>query len=206
LITAICSENKGIPKFSRDANDIEILRSMEPQKRRDCLITNNMRLAISVAQKFGYEEDYESVAMIGLIRAADTFDLDKGACFSTYAARVVQNQILMYLRKCKRQIQAISFETVVTGTEENLTVKDTLSYEDDQLMRLEQAEQIAELYKVVHSLPDRECEIICLLYGFGDKSHTQKEVAERLSLSQSYISRLEKSILKKMKSMLKNHR
>ena len=179
---------------------------MEPQKRRECLITNNMRLAISVAQKFGHEEDYESVAMIGLIKAEDTFDLDKGACFSTYAARVIQNQILMYLRKCKRQIQAISFETVVAGTEETLAVKDMLSYEDGQLMRLEQTEQTAELYKVVHSLPDRECKIICLLYGLGEKIHTQKQVAERLGISQSYVSRLEKSILKKMKLKLKNHR
>lgn len=178
---------------------------MEPQKRRECLITNNMRLAISVAQKFGYEEDYESLAMLGLIRAADTFDLDKGACFSTYAARVIQNQILMYLRKCKRQIQAISFETVVAGTEETLAVKDMLSYEDEQLIRLEQAEQTAKLYEVIRSLPDREYKIICQLYGIGEESYTQKEVAKRLGISQSYVSRLEKSILKKMKSKLKKY-
>lgn len=207
MITTICSENKSIPKFNKDANDIEMLRPMNSQDRRECLITNNIRLAISVAQKFGHEEDYESVAMIGLIRAADTFELDKGACFSTYATRVIQNQILMYLRKCKRQIQAISFETVVAGTEETLAVKDTLSYEDGQLKRLEQSEQTAELYKVVHSLPDRECKIICLLYGIDEKRpYNQREVAERFGLSQSYISRLEKIILKKMKSKLKNYR
>lgn len=119
---------------------------------------------------------------------------------------MIQNQILMYLRKCKRQIQAISFETVVAGTEETLAVKDTLSYEDGQLKRLEQSEQTAELYKVVHSLPDRECRIICLLYGIGEKVHTQKQVAERLGISQSHVSRLEKSILKKMKIKLKNYR
>lgn len=77
MITTICSENKSIPKFNKDANDIEMLRPMNSQDRRECLITNNIRLAISVAQKFGHEEDYESVAMIGLIRAADTFELDK---------------------------------------------------------------------------------------------------------------------------------
>lgn len=180
---------------------------MEPQDRRECLIKNNIRLAISVAQKFNYEEDYESLAMIGLIKAADTFDLDKGINFATYATRVIQNEILMYIRKSKRHnIQAISFETVIVGTEETLTVKDMLCYEDEQLMRLEQVEQIDELHKVVHSLPDRECKIICLLYGLGEKVHTQKQVAERLGISQSYISRLEKRILKKMKSMLKNYR
>ena len=178
---------------------------MEPQKRRECLITNNIRLAISVAQKFSYEEDYESVAMIGLVKAADTFDLDKDICFGTYATRVISNEILMYIRKNKRNLYTISFETVVAGTEETLAVKDMLSYEDGQLMRLEQAEQTAELYKVVHSLPDRECKIICLLYGLGEKIHTQKQVAERLGISQSYVSRLEKIILKKMKPMLKNY-
>lgn len=205
MITTICSKNKSIPKFNKDANDIEILRSMEPQDRRECLITNNIRLAISVAQKFSYEEDYESVAMIGLLKAADTFDLDKNICFGTYATRVISNEILTYIRKNKRNLYTISFETVVAGTEETLAVKDMLSYEDGQLMRLEQAEQTAELYKVVHSLPDRECKIICLLYGLGEKIHTQKQVAERLGISQSYVSRLEKIILKKMKPMLKNY-
>jgi len=208
LITTICSENKSIPNFNKDANDIEILRSMEPQDRRECLITNNIRLAISVAQKFSYEEDYESVAMIGLIKAADTFDIEKGNRFATYAARVIQNDILMYIRKNKRYLPIISFETIIPGTDENpLTIEDTLSYEDEQLMNLEQAEQTLELHNIIHSLPDRECKIICLLYGIGEsRSYRQNEVAKRLGLSQSYISRLEKNILKKMKIKLKNYR
>ncbi len=208
MITTICSENKSIPNFNKDANDIEILRSMEPQDRRECLITNNIRLAISVAQKFSYEEDYESVAMIGLIKAADTFDIEKGNRFATYAARVIQNDILMYIRKNKRYLPIISFETIIPGTDENpLTIEDTLSYEDEQLMNLEQAEQTLELHNIIHSLPDRECKIICLLYGIGEsRSYRQNEVAKRLGLSQSYISRLEKNILKKMKIKLKNYR
>ncbi len=207
MITTICSETKSIPKFNRDENDIEMLRRLGSRDRRECLIKNNIRLAISVAQKFSYEEDYESLAMIGLIKASDTFDLDKGINFATYATRVIQNEILMYIRNCKRHnIQAISFETVIVGTEETLTVKELLSYEDDQLIRLEQAEQTKELHKVICSLPDRECKIICQLYGIGEESHTQKEVAEQLGISQSYVSRLEKSILKKMKIKLKNYR
>ncbi len=98
----IWSENNYIPKFSKNENEIEMLRSMEPSKRRESLITNNIRLAISLAQKFSYEEDYESVAMIGLIKAADTFDFEKGIRFATYAARVIHNDILMYIRKNKR--------------------------------------------------------------------------------------------------------
>ena len=194
--------------FNRNDNDIEILRSMEPQDRRECLITNNIRLAISVAQKFSYEEDYESVAMIGLIKAADTFDIEKGIRFATYAARVIQNDILMYIRKNKRYPKIISLETIIPGTDENpLTIKDTLSYEDERLMNLEQAEQTLELHRILHSLPDRECKIICLLYGIGvNRSYKQNEVAERFGLSQSYISRLEKNILNKMKIKLKNYR
>ncbi|WP_124066275.1 sigma-70 family RNA polymerase sigma factor [Clostridium sp. E02] len=179
---------------------------MEPQKRRECLITNNMRLAISVAQKFSYEEDYESVAMIGLIKAADTFDLDKGINFATYATRVIYNEILMYIRKNKRHPQALSIETIIHGTDENpLTIEDTLNYEDEQMMRLEQEEQTIELHKIIHSLPDRECKIICQLYGIGEESHTQKDVAEWLGISQSYVSRLEKKILKKMKLRLRSY-
>lgn len=204
----IWSENNYIPKFSKDENEIEMLRSMNPNERRESLITNNIRLAISVAQKFSYEEDFESVAMIGLIKAADTFDIEKGIRFATYAARVIQNDILMYIRKNKKYLKIISFETVIPGTDESpLTIGDTLSYEDKELDKFEKAEGVKELHEAIHSLPDRECKIICLLYGIGEsRSYRQKEVAERFGLSQSYISRLEKNILKKMKIKLKNYR
>lgn len=208
MITTICSDNKSIPNFDRNDNDIEILRSMNPYERRECLITNNIRLAISVAQKFSYEEDYESVAMIGLVKAADTFDLGKEIKFATYATRVISNEILMYIRKSKKHLYTISFETIIPGTDENpLTIGDTLSYEDEVIGKFEKAEGIMELHKAIHSLPDRECKIICLLYGIGEsRSYRQNEVAERFGLSQSYISRLEKNILKKMKIKLKNYR
>lgn len=204
----IWSENNYIPKFSKNENEIEMLRSMEPSARRESLITNNIRLAISLAQKFSYEEDYESVAMIGLIKAADTFDFEKGIRFATYAARVIHNDILMYIRKNKRYTKIISFETIIRGTDENpLTIEDTLSYEDERLKNFEQVEQYLELHRIIHSLPDRECKIICLLYGIDEKRpYNQREVAERFGLSQSYISRLEKIILKKMRPMLKNYR
>lgn len=204
----IWSENNYIPKFSKDENEIEMLRSMNPNERRESLITNNIRLAISVAQKFSYEEDFESVAMIGLIKAADTFDIEKGIRFATYAARVIQNDILMYIRKNKKYMKIISFETVIPGTDESpLTIGDTLSYEDKEIDKFEKAEGVKELHEAIHSLPDRECKIICLLYGIGEsRSYRQKEVAERFGLSQSYISRLEKNILKKMKIKLKNYR
>jgi RNA polymerase sporulation-specific sigma factor len=204
----IWSENNYIPKFSKDENEIEMLRSMNPNERRESLITNNIRLAISVAQKFSYEEDFESAAMIGLIKAADTFDIEKGIRFATYAARVIQNDILMYIRKNKKYLKIISFETVIPGTDESpLTIGDTLSYEDKELDKFEKAEGVKELHEAIHSLPDRECKIICLLYGIGEsRSYRQKEVAERFGLSQSYISRLEKNILKKMKIKLKNYR
>lgn len=204
----IWSENNYIPKFSKDENEIEMLRSMNPNERRESLITNNIRLAISVAQKFSYEEDFESVAMIGLIKAADTFDIEKGIRFATYAARVIQNDILMYIRKNKKYLKIISFETVIPGTDESpLTIGDTLSYKDKEIDKFEKAEGVKELHEAIHSLPDRECKIICLLYGIGEsRSYRQKEVAERFGLSQSYISRLEKNILKKMKIKLKNYR
>lgn len=207
MITTICSENKSIPQFNRDVNNIVMLRSLDAEKRRECLITNNLRLAISVAQKFSYEEDYESVAMIGLIKAADTFDLEKGINFATYATRVIQNDILMYIRKIKKYSQNVSLETVIPGTDETpLTIGETLSYDDEEIDKLEKAEGIKALYDAIHSLPDRECKIICLLYGIDEvRRYKQHEVAERFGISQSYVSRVEKRILKKMKTMLKNY-
>lgn len=207
MIITICSE-KSIPIFNKDQNDIEMLRSMEPQDRRECLIKNNIRLAISVAQRFSYEEDYESVAMIGLIKAVDTFNLDKEIQFATYASMVIRNEVLMYIRKMKKHSSNISFETIINCDSDGITlsISDVLEYEDESFDNVEQVEQREKLYDVIYSLPDRECKIICLLYGLGEKVHTQKQVAERLGISQSYISRLEKNILKKMKSMLKNYR
>lgn len=203
----IWKENKTIPKFSKAENSIETLRSMSPVERREKLITNNIRLAISVAQKFSFEEDYESVAMIGLIKAADTFDIEKGINFATYATRVIHNDILMHIRKIKKYSHTVSFETVIPGTDEApLTIGDTLSYEDEDMDKLEKAEGIKALIDVIHSLPDRECKIICLLYGIGEtRRYKQHEVAERFGISQSYVSRVEKRILKKMKTMLKNY-
>lgn len=208
MIDTICIENNGIPVFKENENDIEVLRSMNPNERRESLITNNIRLAISVAQKFSYEEDYESVAMIGLVKAADTFDLGKEIKFATYATRVISNEILMYIRKSKKDLYTISFETIIPGTDERpLTIGNTLSYEDKELDKFEKAEGIIELHEAINSLPDREFRIICLLYGIGEcRSYKQKEVAEKIGLSQSYISRLEKSILKKMKIKMKNYR
>lgn len=203
----IWKENKTIPKFSKAENSIETLRSMSPVERREKLITNNIRLAISVAQKFSFEEDYESVAMIGLIKAADTFDIEKGINFATYATRVIHNDILMHIRKIKKYSHTVSFETVIPGTDEApLTIGDTLSYEDEDMDKLEKAEGIKALIDAIHSLPDRECKIICLLYGIGEtRRYKQHEVAERFGISQSYVSRVEKRILKKMKTMLKNY-
>lgn len=182
---------------------------MSPVERREKLITNNIRLAISVAQKFSFEEDYESIAMIGLIKAADNFDIEKGINFATYATRVIHNDILMYIRKIKRYSSNISLETIVHCDQEGnqLTIEDLLEYEDDSFNNVEKEEQVIKLYKTLDSLPDRECKIICLLYGIGEvRRYKQHEVAERFGISQSYVSRVEKRILKKMKIMLKNYR
>ncbi len=200
----ICSE-KSIPMFSKDQNDIEMLRSMEPQDRRESLIKNNIRLAISVAHKFSYEEDYESVAMIGLIKAADTFDIESGINFATYATRVIYNDILMYIRRIKKHSKVVSFETIIPGTDETpLTIGDTLSYDDEKINELEKAEGIKALHDAIHSLPERECKIICLLYGIGEaRRYKQREVAEQFGISQVYVSRVEKKILKKMRIKLR---
>lgn len=206
MITTIFSES--IPKFSKDKNNIEILRSMNPLDRRQYLIINNLRLAISIAQKFSYEDDYESVAILGLIKATDTFNLDKEIQFATYATMVIRNDILMYIRKNKRHSSNISFETIIHSDPDGnpLTLGDVLENKDDFSDNIETKEELTELYKAINSLSDRDRKIICLLYGIDTKPCTQKEVGDILKVSQSYVSRLEKSILKKMKIKLKNYR
>ncbi|WP_367567263.1 sigma-70 family RNA polymerase sigma factor [Lacrimispora sp.] len=204
----IWSESKLIPQFTKDKNNLDILRSMNPLERREYLIINNIRLAISIAQKFSFEEDYESVAMIGLIKAVDTFNLDKDIQFATYASMVIRNEILMYIRKTKKHSSNISFETIIHSDPDGnpLTLGDVLENKDDFLDNVEKKEELTELYKAINSLSDRDRKIICLLYGIDTKPYTQKEVGDILKVSQSYVSRLEKNILMKMKKKLKNYR
>lgn len=179
---------------------------------RNTLIIHNLRLVVYLAKKFESTkinmEDLVSIGSMGLIKGVQTFKLDKNIKLATYASRCIENEILMYLRKTYRSRQEISLDEVLSVDSEGneMVLADILTSEDNLVIDdMLQKEQIKDLYRALDKLKPREKEIIVLRYGLFDKEAlTQKEVADLLGISQSYISRLEKRILDKMRKEIAN--
>lgn len=174
---------------------------------RDRLIEHNLRLVVYIAKKFENTginiEDLISIGTIGLIKAIGTYNTDKKTKLATYASRCIENEILMHLRKVSSQKTEVSFdEPLSTDWDGNeLLLSDILGTEPDCVMRpVEDDVDRQLLRRALQTLPEREKTIISLRFGLdGGEERTQKEVADRLGISQSYISRLEKRIIKRMK-------
>lgn len=174
---------------------------------REILIVRNLRLVVFIAKKFEYGysnlEDLISIGTIGLIKAVKTFCPEKNIKLATYASRCIENEILMYLRKVSQTKGEISIEDPInTDSEGNeLLFSDVISDSENLEVKLEQESENKTLLEMVKRLSEREKVIIELRFGlFGKKELTQKEVADSLGISQSYISRLEKKIIEKLKS------
>ncbi len=175
---------------------------------RDLLIEHNLRLVVYIAKKFtntGIDiEDLVSIGTIGLIKAVKTFDVSKNIKLATYASRCIENEILMYLRKNNRRKTEVYFDDPLNidwdGNE--LKLSDILGTEEDLIYQNIEQEVNWKLLKLaMGSLTGREKKILILRYGLLKKGErkTQKDVADLLGISQSYISRLEKRIIKKLK-------
>ena len=174
---------------------------------RDRLVEHNLRLVVYIAKRFENTgigiEDLVSIGTIGLIKAINTFCPDKNIKLATYASRCIENEILMYIRKFSGTRSEISIDEPLNvdwdGNE--LLLSDVLGSEEDSVSyELEQREEREVIRKAVASLDPREREIIEMRYGLCGKDElTQKEVAELLGISQSYISRLEKKIIAKLR-------
>ncbi|AQS03766.1 RNA polymerase sporulation sigma factor SigE [Clostridium beijerinckii] len=174
---------------------------------RSTLIERNLRLVVYIARKFEntgvYVEDLISVGTIGLIKAVNTFNPEKKIKLATYASRCIENEILMYLRRNSKIKAEISFYEPLNidwdGNE--LLLSDILGTENDTVYNLIEDEVDKQLLVMaLKSLNDREKEIVRLRFGLnGTREKTQKEVADMLGISQSYISRLEKKIIKRLK-------
>ena len=174
---------------------------------RTTLIEHNLRLVVFIARKFDNTgimlEDLISIGTIGLIKAVGTYRTDKNIKLATYASRCIENEILMFLRKNAGRRVEVSFDeplnTDYDGNE--LLLSDVLGTEADVVMRpLEDDVDLCLLASALDTLSPREREIITLRFGLGGgKEQTQKEVADRLGISQSYISRLEKRIIQRLK-------
>lgn len=177
---------------------------------RNLLITHNLRLVVYIAKKFETPsagiEDMISIGTIGLIKAVNTFEPSKNIKLATYASRCIENEILMYLRKSSNRRQDASIdEPLNTDNDGNeLLLMDVLTSDDPQVgEELERSAERAALRTAVERLAPRERRIMELRFGLNHESeHTQKEVADTLGISQSYISRLEKRILKRLRREL----
>lgn len=181
------------------------------QSARNKLIEHNLRLVVFLAKKYENTkvdlEDLVSIGTIGLIKGVNTYRLDKNIKLATYASRCIDNEILMYLRKTKRKRTEVSFEDSLSfdadGNE--LHLEDVLGTEKDIVTKgLEEELDRHLLYQEVSKLEGRDKEIIEYRYGLnGKKELTQKEVANLLGISQSYISRIEKKVIKKLSAIIK---
>ncbi|MCB6365195.1 RNA polymerase sporulation sigma factor SigE [Intestinibacillus massiliensis] len=174
---------------------------------RDILIERNLRLVVYIARKFENTginvEDLISIGTIGLIKAVGTYKSDKNTKLATYASRCIENEILMHLRKVSGQRSEVSFDEPLSSDWDGneLLLSDILGTEPDSVLRpLEDDVDRQLLIRALGRLPEREKCIISMRFGLnGAEGKTQKEVADLLGISQSYISRLEKRIISRMK-------
>ena len=178
---------------------------------RNKLIEHNLRLVVFLAKKYDntiYDlEDLVSIGTIGLIKGIKTYKLDKNIKLATYASRCIENEILMFLRKNKKRLGEVSFEDSINFDSEGneLKIEDIYGTEEDIIHKcIESEEEEKLLIEEILKLSDRDKSIICKRYGlFGENELTQKELANKMSISQSYISRIEKKVIKKLKLLLK---
>ena len=178
---------------------------------REILIEHNLRLVVFLSKKYDNTmidlEDLVSIGTIGLIKGVNTYKLDKNIKLATYASRCIDNEILMYLRKNKKRRTENSFEDSLSYDQEGneLHLEDILGTEKDNVTKkIEDKELEKLLYKELDKLKERDKLIMILRYGlYNSLEYTQKEVAEKLGISQSYISRIEKKVIKRLKSLSK---
>ena len=180
------------------------------QKSKDVLIVHNLRLVVYIARKFDSTgvnlEDLISIGTIGLIKAVNTFCSERNIKLATYASRCIENEILMYLRKFSSHRNEVSIDEPLNvdwdGNE--LLLSDVLGSDGDEVGRgIELEDERFQLNSFVKKLPVREKQIMEMRFGMnGYQEYTQKEVADTLGISQSYISRLEKRIITKLKKQI----
>ena len=198
-----------LPPPLKGKDEQEALEAMEQgsEAAKQLLIERNLRLVVFIARRFESTginlEDMISIGTIGLIKAIGTYRRDKNIKLATYASRCIENEILMYIRKIANQKSEISLDEPINldydGNE--LLLSDILGTDEDVIARpLEDDVDICLLRQAVRELPEREREIVLMRYGLdGRKELTQKEVAQKMGISQSYISRLEKRIMLRLR-------
>lgn len=202
------------PPLSREKERLIMQEIMNgDDTHRELLIVHNLRLVVYIAKKFESKaattEDLVSIGAIGLMKAVRTFDPRKNIKLATYASRCIENEILMHLRKVNNMKNEMSFDEPLSvdwdGNE--LTLRDVLGTDPDDVYEdLENSDEKRLLLDIVDSLPEKEKKLMIMRFGLnGGTGKTQKQLADSMGISQSYISRLEKRILIKIKNELKKH-
>ena len=198
-----------LPPPLKGADEQAALKAMEmgDEAAKQQLIERNLRLVVFIARRFENTginlEDLISIGTIGLIKAVGTYRTDKNIKLATYASRCIENEILMHIRKISGQKAEVSLDEPINmdydGNE--LLLSDILGTDEDMILRpLEDDVDLCLLRQAVKALPDREREIVLMRFGLeGRKELTQKEVAQKMGISQSYISRLEKRIMLRLR-------
>ena len=209
----IGSADKLPPPLSKDEEVEYIKKSMDGDEyARSKLIEHNIRLVVFLAKNYentGVDlEDLVSIGSIGLIKGVNTYKLDKNIKLATYASRCIDNEILMFLRKNKRKKKEISLEDSLSYDSDGneLHLEDVLGTDSDIVTKgIEKENEKKLLNQEIDKLNKRDKQIMTLRYGlYNHKELTQKEVADILGISQSYISRIEKKVIRRLKNLIKN--
>ena len=182
------------------------------KEAKNKLVEHNLRLVSHIIKKYysnsSEQDDLVSIGTIGLIKAVSSFNYEKGTKFATYAARCIENEILMYFRNKKKYAQDISLSDPIDSDKDGniISIMDVMADERSITEDIEKKLCAENLYKTIENeLLPREKEIIYLRYGlFGKRSYTQKEVAHKLGISRSYVSRIEKKALETLKNKIVN--
>ncbi len=190
---------------SREKECLEKMAQGSPEARRE-LIEHNLRLVAHIVKKYyvngSDQEDLISIGTIGLIKGIDSFNPNKGIRLSSYASKCIENEILMFFRAGKKSAQDVSInEPIDTDKDGNaLTLMDTMAVDDTVIDDLDVRMKSEKLYDYLPALEPRERSVICMRYGLGGRAPLpQREVAARLGISRSYVSRIEKRALEKLR-------
>lgn len=201
-----------LPPPLKGAEEQQALRDLEAgdENAKQLLIERNLRLVVFLARRFENTgvnlEDLISIGTIGLIKAISTYRLDRNIKLATYASRCIENEILMHIRKIAPLKAEVSLDEPINtdGDGNELLLSDVLGTDEDMILKpLEDDVDLRLLHQAVGALPEREREIVAMRFGlWGRRELTQKEVARKMGISQSYISRLEKRIMLRLKKEL----
>lgn len=209
FILHICGNGKFPKPLSEEKEKEYLLKSKNGDiKARNILVEHNLRLVAHIIKKYYAvnvdQDDLVSIGTIGLIKAINTFDMDKNIKLSSYASRCIENEILMHFRNLKKSSQNVSLEDAVDIDKDGNTLKlmDLLSIDDDFADNLDKKLNLQKINKyLTETLTKRELQIINLRYGLnGGKPLTQREVSSIMDISRSYVSRIEKKALEKLKA------